>query len=144
MAIYRPPKPRWPAVAVSVIVGVAVGLVVGLLLGGSEPDPAEAARDVQSELAAAAGAIEVLMIEYEESISNGEVVSEAEYRGARDALESSRDRYQEVREALEILAPARATEIEAAFSAVEDAVGSQADPADVDDHADVLIDLLQG
>ncbi|MDQ3987377.1 MAG: hypothetical protein M3280_12875 [Actinomycetota bacterium] len=144
MAIYRPPKPRWPAVLASITIGLAVGLVVGLVLGGGESDPAEAAREVQAELTAAAGAIDVLTVEYEESVSNGEVVSEAEYRGARDALASSRDRFEEVREALEILAPARVTEIDAAFAALEDSVGSQADPAEVDDQADALIELLQG
>lgn len=105
MAIYRPPKARWPLAVAAGLAGALVGLLVGLALGSSDPDPRAVAGDIQAKLAAAAGSLEVAEIEYEEAIDGTEVTSPAEYEGALAALASSRDRYREVRPALDVLAP---------------------------------------
>jgi hypothetical protein len=144
MAIYRPPKPRWRAAVAAGVTGIVVGIIVGVLVTRSDPDPLEAARSVQVELDRAASSLEVVAIEYDESVDAGEVVRGAEYRGAQDALESSRNRFDEVRPAMEVLAPDRAESIADAYEAVDGSIESRADPADVTSQIESLTTLLHG
>lgn len=144
MAIYRPPKPRWPAAVAAGVAGVVAGVIAGILVSRSDPDPLEAARVVQTELDRAASTLEVVGIEYDESVDAGEVVSDSEYRGAQDALESSRRRFDDVRPALDVLAPDRADSIDDAYVAVESSIEARADPARVTEEIDSLSALLRG
>jgi hypothetical protein len=144
MAIYRPPKPRWRAALVGGLAGVAVGVLVGVLASRADPDPAEAARAVRSELIRAASSLDVVAIEYAESVDAGEVVQDAEYEGAKDALASSRARFDDVRAAVEVLDPDRAASIAEGYDAIEQRVESRADPAEVRSAIDSLVALLQG
>ena len=144
MAIYRPPKPRWRASVAAGVAGILVGVIAGILVSRSDPDPLEAARLAQAELDRAASSLEVVAIEYDESVDAGEVVSDAEYRGTQDALESSRNRFNDVRPALEVLAPDRANSIDDAYAAVERNIEARADPAEVSDQIESLRRLLRG
>src|SRR5687768_16798940 len=98
MAIYRPPKRRWTVAVATGLIGLLLGLLLGWGLLRPEPDPADVLGDLRATLISAAGTLEVVAIEYAESVEDGEVVAEPEYRGARDALASSRQTYEEVRE----------------------------------------------
>jgi hypothetical protein len=144
MAIYRPPKPRWRAAVAAGVAGILVGVIAGILVSRSDPDPLEAARAVQGELDRAASSLDVVAIEYDESVDAGEVVSDTEYRGTQDALESSRSRFGDVRAALEVLAPDRADSIDDAYAAVETSIEARADPAEVSDQIESLTGLLRG
>lgn len=131
MAIYRPPKARWPLAIAAGAVSLAIGLGIGVLIGDDELDPGAAAAQVRSELISAAGSLEVAAVEYEESVSDGEVTRRAEYEGALDALASSEDRYGDVAPALETLAPARADDISSAYVRCGDLMADLADPSEV-------------
>ena len=137
MAIYRPPKARWPLAVAAFVVGGLIGLLGGFLLR-SDPAPEEVAAEVETELAAAAGSLEVVAIEYEESVVDGAVAKDAEYRGARAALDSSRARYDEVAGAVEALAPDRAAAIAAAY---EDADAQMHDLVAADELMATLTEL---
>ena len=144
MAIYKPPKARWP---LAVFVGVAallVGIGIGLLLGTEEPDAAEGVRLVQQELTAAAAGLEVAGIEYAEAVDDGEVVNETEYQGALDALDSSRVRFESVQRPLETLAPSLSDEIATAYNDAQEAMESNAATKDVQAILDELAELLKG
>ena len=143
MAIYRPPKARWPLAVATFVAGLLLGLLVAALLR-SDPDPADVAGDVTTELAAAAGSLEVVLIEYEESVANGEVERDAEYRGAVDALESSRDRYEAVAEAVAALAPERAEDIENAYEEAHAQMEELVDAAQLESTLSALEELLRG
>src|SRR5918992_4350436 len=112
MAIYRPPKARWPLAIATAVAGLVCGLLIGLAIGSKDPDPLEAAEEIRATLLSASGSLEVAAIEYEEAVGAEGVESEAEYEGARDALASSRAGYGEVRPALEALAPAIAESLD--------------------------------
>ena len=144
MAIYRPPKPRWPLAVAMLIAGLSVGLALGFALGGDEFDAADAAAEIRTTLATAAGSLEVAAIEYAEAVEDGEVQAEAEYRGAIDAVESSRSRYAEVEAALETLAPDSAGEISDAYAQIENLMSGVADEGEVADAIGELEDLLSG
>ena len=116
MAIYRPPKARWPLALGTGIASLLIGLAIGLALGSGDPDPVESVRAIRSTLAAAAGSVEVAAIEYEEAVVDGAIEREAEYDGSIAALASSNSRYQEVRSALELLAPAVAEDIDSSYT----------------------------
>jgi len=137
VAIYRPPKPRWPLAVAAFLGGLILGALVAFLLQG-DPDPAAIAADVDAELAAAAASLEVVAVEYEESVEEGEVVQEAEFRGAESALASSRTRYEAVAAAVETLAPERAAAIDGAYV---DAEGLMNERASAEELSDVLADL---
>ena len=144
MAIYRPPKPRWPlAIGVGVI-SLFIGLGTGLALGTKKPDPTEVATDLRRGLVAAAGSLEVAEVEYTESVSNGEITRQAEYEGALGAIESSRDRYREVAPAVEAVVPSRSEEIEARYEECAGAMRDRAAPTEVTQCLAELRDLLEG
>ena len=101
MAIYRPSKPRWPALVGAVVMGLVIGLGAGILLRPG-PDPVAAARDLSADLDGAAGLLEVAQVEYEESVSGSRVTSPREYGAAQAALARSRTRFREARPAVAI------------------------------------------
>ena len=144
MAIYRPPKPRWPLAVGMLVVGLLIGLALGFALGGDEFDAADAAAEIRTTLATATGSLEVAAIEYAEAVEDGEVQEEAEYRGAQDAVESSRSRYAEVEAALETLAPDTAEEISDAYAEIENLMSDVADEQEVGSALAELEELLSG
>lgn len=137
MAIYRPPKPRWPAALVAGIVGLLAGLLLGTLLS-SDPEPAEAVRAVRADLASAASLLEVASVEYEESVSGGEVVSEQEFEGAKDAIARSRELAESAVPALRVLAPSAADAVIEGYDQVEALMAQPAEPSDVNAALDDL------
>lgn len=144
MAIYRPPKARWPLALAAGIGGLLLGLLLGLALKSGDPDPTEAAQNVKAELLSAAGSLEVAAIEYDEAVEEGEVVREAEYRGALDAVTSARSRYADVRPALAQLSPALAAGIDTAFDNAEQMMQDSAGEEEVASALRNLERLLKG
>ncbi len=144
MAIYKPPTPRYRVALVAGVVGLAIGLGAGLLIPSGGSDPVEVLRVVKQDLAGAASVLEVLQVEYRESVHDGDVVSEAEYRGSLDALARSRARFAEVRSTVEAINPDVATRAERAYADLEDLMREHADADDVSDAASELADLLTG
>ncbi len=127
MAIYRPPKPRLPAIVLAAVVGLLIGLGSGYLLGGAgRTDPVAAAAELRRSLAAAAGPLDVVMIEYQQGVQGGRVVDEDGYAGARGALVRSRTRFDEARPALEALAPRRAEAIARSYVRLSRLLDAQA------------------
>jgi hypothetical protein len=144
MAIYKPPKARWPLAMFVGLAALLVGIGIGLLLGNEEPNAAEGVRLVQQELTSAAAGLEVAGIEYEEAVDDGEVVNDTEYQGALDALESSRRRFESVQRPLATLASSLAEEIEAAYDDAQGAMESKAATEEVQGILDGLAELLKG
>lgn len=144
MAIYRRPKPRWPALLGALVLGLVVGFGVGLTLGRQEPDPADAVQEVKSSLSRAASTLEIVEIEYEESVEDGRVVSDAEYSGAQDALARSRSSYEEVQGALAALDSQRTMAIDSAYDDLESMVAERAEASEVEAAVDELAEMLQG
>ena len=119
MAIYRPPKPRLPAILVAAALGLLVGLGAGYVLGGAgRSDPLAAAAELRKSLAEAAAPLSVVETEYEQGVERGLVVDRDGYTGARGAVVRSRTRFDEARQALDVLAPDRASAIARAYHAL--------------------------
>lgn len=144
MAIYKPPKARWPLAVFVGVIGLLLGIGLGFLLASEDPDPAEGVRLVQQELTAAAAGLEVAGIEYTEAVDDGEVLTDAEYQGSLDALGSSRDRFEAVEDALATLAPDAADEISEGFDEAESAMEERADAEQVQAILAGLTRLLKG
>ena len=144
MAIYRPPKARWPLAIIVGVLSLLVGLGIGVLIGGDETSPAESASEIKSALVSAAGSLEVAAVEYEESVADGEVTRQQEYDGAIGAFESSRSQYDEVAPALEALAPDRAGEITGLYGECENLIDDLTDADQVGTCLNDLGRLLSG
>ena len=144
MAIYRPPKPRWPLAIATAVAGIVVGLVAGLVIGNDEFDATESAQQIKTILISAAGSLEVAAVEYQESVVDGEVVKQTEFDGALDAVASSRSQFSEARPALESLFPAQLEPIEDLYDEVEQAMESHASPDIVAPLLERLEELLKG
>ncbi|MGH2807749.1 MAG: hypothetical protein ACRDKT_10790 [Actinomycetota bacterium] len=144
MAIYKPPKARWPLAVFAGVVGLLVGVGVGLVVGREEPDASEGVRLVQQELASAAAGLEVAGIEYEEAVEDGEVLNDTEYQGSLDALDSSRTRFEGVEDALATLAPDQAEAIASGYDEAAGAMEGRAPPDEVQGLLDELSELLKG
>ncbi|MDP8957476.1 MAG: hypothetical protein M3N24_11075 [Actinomycetota bacterium] len=142
MAIYRPQRSRWKPAAIAGIAGLIVGLLVGWGILRSEPEPAEVIRQVRASLSSAAATLEVVEVEYAESVRDGRIVATPEFQGARAALTSSRERYLEAREAVATVAPNAASAIDAAYQELQRLVERRAPRNDVSDLADDLRRML--
>jgi hypothetical protein len=141
VAIYRPSKPRWPALWGAAALGLLLGLGVGFLLR-PDPDPVAVARDLRGNLAGAAGLLEVVQVEYEESVSGTRVVSPREYRAAQAALARSRNRFGETRPAVEALSRSAVFAIDAYYDRARELMEKPAPPSRVRDALDRLSTLL--
>ena len=144
MAIYRPRRARWPAFLAGLVAGVVIGIVSALALVGDRPtDLADAARRMQRELDGAAGLLEVARIEYRESVVDGRVLSEPEYRASQAAVTRSRARYDTVVGALAVLDPARASDAGRRYDALADLMEEPADADRIDDASAALQEVLR-
>lgn len=112
------------------VAGILIGGVIGWVVRGGGSDPAEAVATVRSGMVEAAGLLEVAGIEYSEAVEGTEVV-EAELSGAKDAVARSRDLYDEVSEALGLMDPDAADQIEAAYDETLALMDATADAAEV-------------
>lgn len=144
MAIYRPPKARWPLATATAIGGALIGLLAGLAFGSEEFDAAESARRIRSILTTAAASVEVADVEYRESVDDGEVVAEAEFEGALAAVASSRSRFAQARPALDVLFPAHVEPIESLYDEIEQSMEAHADETNVTSLLQRLQAMLQG
>jgi hypothetical protein len=141
VAIYRPSKPRWPALLGAGVLGLLLGLGAGFLLR-PDPDPVAVARDLRTDLAGAASLLEVVQVEYEESVSGTRVTSPREYRAARAALERSRDRFGSVRPALKALSGPAVGAIDAGYDRAQALMAEPAPPPRVAEVLDRLAGVL--
>jgi hypothetical protein len=131
VAIYRPSKPRWPALLGAAVIGLLIGLGAGILLR-PDPDPVAVARDLRADLDGAAGLLEVAQVEYEESVSGSRVTSPREYRAAGAALSRSRNRFGDARPALEALSDPAAKAIDAGYDRTQALMDEPAPPARIE------------
>lgn len=144
MAIYRPPKPRLPAIVAAAVVGLLVGLGAGYLLGGAgRSDPRAAAGELRRSLTAASAPLGVVTTEYGQGVRRGRVVDGDGYAGARGAVVRSRSRFDEARPALEALAPQRAATITRAYEKLGRLIDDRDASADVARAVDDLKRLLE-
>jgi hypothetical protein len=145
VAIYRPRRRPWKLAVASVLLGAVAGLILGWAIWGrTEPDPVDAAMEIRGSLASAAGTLEVVEVEYSESVEDGDVVSTPEYEGARDALARSRSRYREVAAAVNVLAPESARRIDELYAELERSVGGPSPEEDVSELVTELRSALDG
>ncbi len=144
MAIYRPPKARWPLTLAAAVAGLLIGLLMGLLAGREEFDPAESGEVINATLSSAAGSLDVAAVEYAESVAEGEVTNQAEFDGALAAVSSSRAKFSEVRPALEMVFSRQIAAIEGLYDDAEGSMRSHARPQTVTSLLVRLQGLLEG
>jgi hypothetical protein len=142
MAIYRPPRRRWTVGVTTGLIGLLLGLLIGWGLLRPEPDPAEVVGTIRSGLVSAAGTLEVVGIEYAESVEDGKVVAEPEYEGARSALASSRERYLEARPGVTAISPDTASSIDRAYDDLERSIERRAPEEEVTELTESLAAML--
>lgn len=132
MAIYRPPKARWPlALAVGAVCLVA-GLIAGYLAGGhGSDDPLSAARSLEQSLKGAAVPLDVAALEYRQGVKNGVVVNQDGYSGASANLARARSRYRDVESAVAAFDPTRASELDGSFERAARLIAGKASPDEV-------------
>lgn len=144
MAIYRPPKPRWRAAAAAALGGLVIGVGAGwLMFGRAEPEPQEALERVRTAMTDAATTLEIVAIEYSESVEGTDVVNRSEYEGAVDALARSRTSYQEFRGAIAMVDRSSAERIDDAYEELEQLVREPAAPEEVETKTQELAALLE-
>ncbi len=143
MAIYRPPRSPWRGRIIVAVLGLLIGgVVVWAMQPESEPTPEEEAAALRSGLIAAGGGLEIVAIEYAESVEDGVIVAEPEYEGALAALASSRSRYDAVRADL-AAAGGAVEEIDASYTQIEKLMQRQVAEERGGSAVDALRDLLE-
>lgn len=126
------------------VAGLVIGLVTGLVLGSDEFEPSAAGQEISVLLTSAAGSLEVAAVEYGESVSDGEVIEQAEYDGALAAVASSRTKFTEVAPALEPLGATTLDSIDDLYQEIDASMRSHADPEVVTELIERLEEILKG
>ena len=137
----RSQRSRW---AVGVPAGLA-GLLMGLLLGYAlrpAPEPARAIEETRTTLLGAAATLEIVGVEYAESVEDGRIVARSEHDAALAALASSRERYGEAAEVVAVVSPVSARAIEDGYEGLERMIRDLGDEDDVRAAAESLGDTL--
>ncbi len=140
MAIYRPSRPRWPAIVLTAVLGSGLGFLAGWAVGGSDADPAEAVVLVRASLSDASALLEVAAIEYEQGIDG----DANELAGAVDAVARSEDLYEEVEAAVVAISPAQAEAISNGYGSVEALMARSAPLGEVQAALGDLEGVLEG
>jgi hypothetical protein len=144
LAIYKPPASRWRTALAAAAAGLVAGFGAGALLTGGGADPVATLREVRRELSGAASVLEVLVVEYRESVRGGEVRSRTEYQGSIEALERSRERFAGVRAAVRAIDPRAARQADERYAELDRLIARRADPSEVARRAEELAELLAG
>jgi hypothetical protein len=91
----------------------------------------------------AATTLEIVAIEYSESVEGTDVVNRPEYEGAVDALARSRTSYQEFRGAIAMVDRSSAEAIDDAYEELDQLMGEPASPEEVETKTQELAALLE-
>jgi hypothetical protein len=117
------------------VAGLLIGALAGYPIGrGSvdEPSAAEAIAEVRAELAPVAAGLELVPIEYEGAVRNGEVVARTEYEASQAAVSRAAQDLATSAEDLRAIDPAGYEAAAAAIGDLESALGAVAPPARIE------------
>jgi hypothetical protein len=136
VSLYRQPRGR-PArtIALAAVAALLIGGMAGFAIGRStapESSLVELAADARERLGPAQSALELVTIEYPQSVRKGRVVAETEYAAARAQAQSAADTITAARAELAALDPSGVEEASAAIGKVVRLVARQAEPGAVE------------
>jgi hypothetical protein len=136
MSLYRQPTGR-PArtIALVTLAALLVGGGVGFAIGRStapERSLAELAADVRQQVRPAQSALELVTIEYPQSVEDGKIVAETEYAAARAQAQTAADTVAGARADLVALNPSAVEDASEAITEVGRLMSRHADPAVVE------------
>ena len=135
MSLYREAGGRGAAPLVGVLLaGALIGGLLGFLLGSSgdeEASLADALEEVQAEVRPALSELELVTIEYAESVKGGQVVAETEYRASVDHVERALSALEGAASDLEVLAPEELAMAERSLNQLAELVEAHAPAAQV-------------
>jgi hypothetical protein len=133
MSLYREAGRRsaWP-LALAAALGIAIGVALGTLIGGSDDGSlSDEVSELRADLRPAAGALELVRIEYSEAVRGGEVVAATEFDASRSHAERARVLVDENSEDLAALSPTGAEEASVAIDRLLRLIDSHAPAARV-------------
>jgi hypothetical protein len=140
MSLYRQPTGRpVRAIAIATLAALLVGGAAGFAIGRStapEPGLVELAGDARERVRPARSALELVTIEYPQSVQNGRIVAETEYAAARAQARAAADAIAGARTDLAALDPSGVEEASGAIAEVDRLMSRHADPALVEQAAD--------
>ncbi len=141
MVVYRPKRrfPLWVKVAIA-LAGLILLAGAGLWVRSSTRPPAE--ERIARSVASMTAQLDVLRISHytPDVVRDGQVMMESEYQAALADIERVRSEWQAVR--AEVPEPER-TQIDRAIEELSALVEARRPPAEVDQRASELIDLLR-
>ena len=139
MAIYQAPRKRWRLGVGAGVIGVLIGLVAGLVVGGGSNDPLASLRDLDTKLEDAASPLDVLVIHGE-----ADTGSAGNPRVVTDAVARTKQRFDEVRDAVSAINADAVEEFDEHVAALEELAREDGDSDDIADEAEELAELLRG
>jgi hypothetical protein len=138
MAIYQAPRKRWRIALLFSVLGLLGGLVIGLVIAGGDPDPVDSVRTLDRQLDETAASLDVLVIHGEV-----ETTSADDPRVASDALRRVKQRFAELRPAVQALDPDDVEDVDEQIASLEELIRDRADADEIADSARELADLLR-
>jgi hypothetical protein len=116
-------------------VALVIGLGAGYLLGNAntdEPSFEDAVAALRTDLAPVPNGLELLGGEYPQGVRGGEIVAQTEYDGSVSNVQRIADTLAAHSTELDQLDPEAAGELTDTIGELQDAIDSQASPAEVD------------
>jgi hypothetical protein len=136
MSLYRQPTGRpVRTIALVTLAALVVGGGAGFAIGRTtapERSLAELAADVRQQVRPAQSALELVTIEYPQSVENGKIVAETEYAAARAQAQSAADAVAGARADLAALDPSAVEDASEAIAEVARLMARHADPTVVE------------
>jgi hypothetical protein len=136
MSLYRQAGGRSAGViAVVLIAGLLIGALTGFLIGkgtASESSLSEQVADARAELAPVAAGLELVPVEYGNSVRDGRVIEPTEYEASQAAVERAKQTLTVAGEDLRIIDPAGYSTALRAVRTLSEAIDARASAARVD------------
>lgn len=148
MSLYRQVKRRnWRITAALALICLALGFVVGFLIGKKSGEGqqslSEAVAQLQQDLAPVLDGLELVTIEYPQSVKDGRIIAATEYKATQENINRTLDQYGKLHPELAAISPSEAASAQSALKDVERLVQDRAPASKVDAAAERAVSSIK-
>lgn len=135
MSVYRDPAGRGSRILAAVIVAALTGALVGFLIArASDEDPtlADQVAELRADVELGLSALELVPGHYRQGVRDGDVVTPAQYEGARAQAAAAADALAAAAPDLSLIAPDAVAVAEDRVAALQELISAKAELAEVE------------
>lgn len=148
MSLYRQVKRRnWRITAALALICVALGFASGFLVGkksgAGQQSLSESVKQMQQDLASVLDGLELVTIEYPQSVKDGRIIAATEYKATQENIRRALDQYGKLHPELVAINSRKAGSAQPALKEVERLVQDRAPASKVDAAVDRAVSSIK-